>query len=144
MGVLRTEIYNTATNPLESDKINFLYLMKFFNGYVSTNYKFEIQQKQKKYKKKSPIFFSYIFFSRKVHFAGENSEEEETINLDVAPISVTFGIEDFKYLLHYCHTYMDEKNWTTLPVAVGALKEMVKKISFSLFSYFFSLLCLDL
>ena len=39
---------------------------------------------------------------------------------------------------------MDEKNWTTLPVAVGALKEMVKKISFSLFSYFFSLLCLDL
>ena len=49
MKLLKKDIYSVAEHPMETDKINFLFLIKFFTAYVSADYKYIQNQNNKKY-----------------------------------------------------------------------------------------------
>jgi hypothetical protein len=94
-----------------------MFLIRFIIGYVANNFKYLAFEREQR-----------IRAQKKVHFDSDPSSApqltEPELSLDITPISVTFEFEDFKYLLTYCESYMDERNWKVLPVAFGALKEM--------------------
>lgn len=111
MGIMKRDIFNPASFPLESDKLNYLWLVKFFSSYVAANYKHQ----------------KALHTKKRVRFESDaaTSEEATEAKLDIASIAVTMELVDFANVLRYCQQYVEEKNWLALPIVVGALKEMV-------------------
>ncbi|KAF2073557.1 hypothetical protein CYY_005142 [Polysphondylium violaceum] len=122
--VIRHISREDASEILESDRINFLFVTRFFTGFSLQLLQYH--ERAQKAKGSSPDTASHD---------NDDSDEEHLIGEHIRNnitdcLSSTLTFTNFQIILNICETYETKKRYKQLEVAVATLKEMIAILNF--------------